>query len=31
MLQYTLKRKKKEEEMGEGRGKEGGTKISPNI
>lgn len=30
MLQYTLKRKKKEEEMGE-KGEEGGTKTSPNI
>lgn len=30
MLQYTLKRKKKEEKMGGG-WKEGGTKISPNI
>lgn len=30
MLQYTLKRKKKEKEMGE-RGEEGGTKTSPNI
>lgn len=29
MLQYTLKRKKKEEEMGER--EEGGTKTSPNI